>query len=202
MNDRWAFLIASVLLLGAPGPTNALLALAGALNGFRRSIVLLGAQLIAYSFAISGYVFVLGPVVAARPLLLFAVKIAASLFLGRSAVGLWRDSNHSLDTTDSVPFHRIFVATLLNPKALVFAFGILPQDFASLPVARFPYLVVLLGLSALCGALWVAMGAWAARLAARGAARFRRAGAVVLGVFALLLSLSAFRGLVSAPPQL
>jgi threonine/homoserine/homoserine lactone efflux protein len=195
MTDPRLFVVTCLLLLATPGPTNTLLAVSGAVGGVRRSLPLLLAEVSAYLLSIGAFVFLVGPVVASRPTLVLGLKLLAALYLARAALLLWREASALLAGPEAVPFRRVFLTTLLNPKALVFAFGILPSDLATSPAARLPYLAALAGLISLVGSAWITLGSLAARQApSAGGAPFRRAGAVVLGGLAVTLSVAALRG--------
>jgi threonine/homoserine/homoserine lactone efflux protein len=195
--DPRAFVLACVLLLATPGPTNTLLAVAGAVGGVRRSLPLLLAEVLGYLISIGTFVFLVGPALSSRPAVVLGLKLAAALYLIRSAFVLWREAGVVLAAPAIIPFRRVFLTTVLNPKALVFAFGILPRDLATSPAARLPYLAALALLINLVGASWIGVGALAARrstsAASVGGAPFRRAGAVVLAGLAVFLSVNALR---------
>ncbi len=89
-------------------------------------------------------------------------------------------------------FGRVFVTTLLNPKAILFALLIIPNLGERRFVAALPYLIghALLTLTAsLC---WISAGAaiGAGAKVHVGAGVIRRTGASVLGVFGILLASS------------
>ena len=85
---------------------------------------------------------------------------------------------------------RIFLTTLLNPKALIFAFVIMP------PVALdrlWPFILVFWVLVPVCACGWIAVGALLP-LAGRGVvtrARIARGAATALIVFAAVIGGSA-----------
>jgi threonine/homoserine/homoserine lactone efflux protein len=81
----------------------------------------------------------------------------------------------------------VFVTTLLNPKSLVIAFGLMPP--AAGLAALVGHLAALAFLSMVTGGFWIAGGS---ALARAGAAPYvARATAVVLGGFGALLIGSA-----------
>jgi threonine/homoserine/homoserine lactone efflux protein len=84
---------------------------------------------------------------------------------------------------------RVFVTTLLNPKALIFAFTLLPPAEAG-AAALLPALAGLAVMIAGAGAGWIAIGAVLRQGldAAEGPRTARRAGAVALLGFAGLIS--------------
>ena len=90
-----------------------------------------------------------------------------------------------------MPFAKVFVTTLLNPKGLIFAFAIIPYLAEGNPAAALPYLAGLIALIVAVGTAWIGVGA---ALTAAGARHrwVQRVSAAVLGVFALVISGSAF----------
>ena len=107
--DQTAFIIGTLSLLATPGPTNTLLATAGAGNGFRRSLPLLAAELSGYLIAILGLRTVVGPVVAAVPAFGLALRVVVVLYLIHLAVQLWRHGENELAAAGPVTFRRVFV---------------------------------------------------------------------------------------------
>lgn len=190
MTDPLTFVLAAMALLATPGPTNTLLATSGAAAGVLRSLRLVGAEVIAYSFAISALALVVGPIAHASPALGIALRLVCGLFLLYAAWRLWGEGGAAATSAEPVAFRRVLIATSLNPKAAVFAFVILPH-FASGDVrAALPYCAALVGMIALVGSAWIVAGA---ALRASGGARLsaglaRRSGAVVLCAFAALIT--------------
>jgi len=89
MLDAVAFAAASLVLLVAPGPTNALLAAAGATSG-RDAFSLLAAEAAGYVIAVGSLVLLVGPVLAAAPIVVIALKCIAAAWLFWSGLSLWR----------------------------------------------------------------------------------------------------------------
>jgi threonine/homoserine/homoserine lactone efflux protein len=74
MVDSLKFVVGSVALLAAPGPTNLLLATSGAIQGVRKSAALLPAVFLGYLIAIA---------------IALVLRIAVSAYLLRIAMALW-----------------------------------------------------------------------------------------------------------------
>ena len=123
-----ATLSAALLLLLLPGPTNALVAAATATGGLRRLPGALGAVLIAYGLALIVLGLSAGLLTETAPAAAPVLKILASAALALSAIKLWRADPAS---GTAVPTRRVFLITLINPKALVLAFAILPPGVPS-----------------------------------------------------------------------
>jgi threonine/homoserine/homoserine lactone efflux protein len=178
-----------LVVLGAPGPTNTLLATAGAAAvGVRRSLPLLVAELAGYLIAIGLIRAVLGPLLAAVPPILVVLKIVVALYLVWIAVDVWRRTL-KLEETPSVGFWQVFIATLLNPKAVILALTIFPQE----PLAPPAHVALFVAMVGITGLAWITLGrTLRAAAGEHGARLIPRVAAVALGGFAGLLLYSAF----------
>lgn len=127
MLDLFTFVPAVAAILATPGPTNTLLASAGAHSGFRRSLPLVPAELAGYGLAIAAWGLFLEPASTALPWLKPVLKLACALYLVVVAWGLWRKADGT-DIGKGLSASRIFSSTLLNPKALLFAVAIFPEE--------------------------------------------------------------------------
>ncbi len=188
MTDPVLFLLAALSLLAAPGPTNVLLATAGAAAGVRSPLLLLAAATFAYLLAVATARLLLGPLIDAYPLVGVAFRVVVALYLVWIAVHLWR-RNAAMTREATVGIREVFFTTLINPKSLVFAFGIIPATSPVLwaYVAAFALLVPVVGLG------WVLIGrAVGATSGERHAGLVRRVASVTLVGFAALLVGSAF----------
>lgn len=188
MIDPAIFIFAVLSLLAAPGPTNVLLATAGAIAGVRASLLLLAAALGGYLIAVAVLRLALGPVVEAAPLVGVGLKVAVALYLLWIAVALWRRSA-ALTGDGAVTMRAVFVTTLLNPKSLVFAFGIIPAAHPLLWafLAAFAAAIPAVGLG------WVLIGrAIGAASGQRHSGVVRKVASVTLLGFAALLVGSTF----------
>lgn len=185
MEDPLLFVLAVLTILGTPGPTNTLLATSGAAVGLRASLPLVPAEAAGYVIAILAIGLALGPAVAASPLLAVALRSAVGAYLLVLAVRLWRRGGGALAGGGLVTPRQIFTTTLLNPKAIVFALGVVPFG------APRPHLYLLgfVGLLAAVALCWIGAGAALGRAAA-GAGRagvVPRVGAAAVAAFALVL---------------
>lgn len=152
-----AFASAVLALLLAPGPTNTLIALAGAAGGLKGSARMLPAELAGYLTTILPLALIGAPLFAAFPDAAVALKLAAALWIFVLAVRLWRAG--ALEGAGMpVSAHRVYVTTVLNPKAIVFALVLLPHagspDFL-------PRLGLFCALVCAVALLWGASGAMA-----------------------------------------
>ena len=187
MTNPLLFLLAVLTVLATPGPTNTLLASAAALKGVRGALPLLLAELLGYLVTVDLVGFLLRPLLVANPAIGVALKVAVALYLVVVAVRLWRDTATEAGARVAVGWTSVFVATLLNPKGLIFALAIIPFGHPEVP-----FYLVAFGLSVLAvGFLWLVAGHLIG--AAAGARRYLvpRIASVALVGFAGLIAASA-----------
>jgi threonine/homoserine/homoserine lactone efflux protein len=126
MPDLTLFVSAVASILLSPGPTNTLLSASGALVGFTRSAHLILMELAGYGISIGIWLRYVRPVVDDMPQLGLAVRFGLICYLLVLARHLWRTRMTPTERTAVISGARVFFTTLLNPKALVFAFAIFP----------------------------------------------------------------------------
>jgi threonine/homoserine/homoserine lactone efflux protein len=181
MQDPFLFTLAVLAILGTPGPTNTLLAVAGATSGWRCALKLIPAEMAGYGAAILVLGLLLGPAVAGQSWLAAGLRLGVGAYLLWLAWGLWRRGAPALDGPGLIRPRQVFVTTLLNPKAIVLALGVIPFGTARV----WPYMLGFLALLAAVASCWIMAGA----LLGRGAGTLvPRLGAVVIGGFAVLLA--------------
>ena len=187
MSGWTAFILAVLGLLATPGPTNTLMAASGAQRGVRRSLHLLLGELGGYAIAITVWIEIVGAVAAREPMVAVIAKLVAVAFLLWSAWKLWRNAGQADLAARGITLGRVFVTTLLNPKALVFAFAIFPGVGF---VERLPYDAVFAALVVGTAIGWMGLGALAQRGAAGWltSARVEQITAVALAVFGAVLA--------------
>jgi threonine/homoserine/homoserine lactone efflux protein len=190
MPEKVAFALAVLTLLATPGPTNTLLAASGASAGVRHSLMLPLAEMAGYLISITLLAIVLGPIVAARPWLESALRLAAAAWLLWCAVQLWLQAGAFGGDAAPITLRRVFVTTLLNPKALIFALVIFPRVGL---VGLVPWLAAFCGLVVIVALCWITLGSLAARSAGPLATpgRIWRIAAVGLAGFAAVIVWSA-----------
>lgn len=189
MEDPILFLLTVLAILGTPGPTNTLLATSGAAVGWRRSLALLPAEGAGYLISILFLGLVLGPVVAGSPALATALRLAVGAYLLLLALKLWRQGAVLVGEVAPVKPRQVFITTLLNPKAIIFALGVVPFGNAHV----WAYMMGFMGVLAVVGLGWVLAGALMGRAAraAGGAERLvPRVGAAAICLFAVLIVVS------------
>ncbi len=148
------FVMACLPLLAAPGPTNALLSTSGAARGVWGSLPLIAAELSGYLLAILLLRVLVSPFIAVVPALGIALRIAAVLYLIYLAARLWQYGGRKAEGSAPVTIVSVFVTTLLNPKAIIITFTLLPAEGAML--AWLPALVLQIIAT---GSAWIAAGA-------------------------------------------
>ncbi|PKU22750.1 multidrug transporter MatE [Telmatospirillum siberiense] len=187
------FLAQTATILAVPGPTNALLATAGATKGIRVSIRFVAVVLTAYLGAILAWGLLLIPASAAWPPLMVLARLGCALFLAATALRLWRGTT-SLAATPASPItnRTLTLATLLNPKALLFATGIFPATaFTQSDVFYSTALAFAAPLVPITLA-WIAFGASLASSQSRISPKLaHRAAAILLACFSASIGLSA-----------
>ena len=148
------FLLATWAILLTPGPTNTLLALSGSQVGFVRSLKLFPAELSGYLLAVVPLAVIGARVLDAWPQLAVAVRLVAAIWVMYLAAKLWLHSAIAVKQS-TVTARRVFVTTLLNPKALLFGLVLLPPGNDVLFLPR----LAIFGLSILAAAsLWATAG--------------------------------------------
>ncbi|MFM0502377.1 LysE family translocator [Paraburkholderia caffeinilytica] len=186
--------IGIVVVLITPGPTNTLLAAAGLRQGVRRSLPLIAAELAGYLVSISVWGHFLAQAAHALPWLPSLLRVAAGVYIAYLAVDMWRAAVALPDSTQRASGMRtLFVATLLNPKGLLFAGTIFPAvAFAHWPA----YVMAMLMFACLLGPIalaWIAFGAalGGGKLTWLNPVKMQRGASIVLGVFSLSLAWAA-----------
>ena len=125
----WLFIGLVVTILLTPGPTNTLLASSGIQVGVRKSLRLIPAESIGYLISISIWGLVIGTVSNQFPILPIFLKLLSALYIIFLAIKLWKTAD--IEASYNLPTIRareLFCATLLNPKALLFASAIFPSS--------------------------------------------------------------------------
>lgn len=191
--------LGSAIVLIVPGPTNTLLATAGLRRGMRRSAHLTGAEFAGYLVSISAWGFFLSHAATSLTWLPTLLRLASSLYLAYLSVRMWQTANSfSSSTQTTIGLRTLFVATLLNPKAILFAGTIFPAAvFQSLgayaeAMAIFTTLLVPIGL------LWITFGAGlgSGRLKRVNPVHVQRCASIILAAFSLSLAWAALHQVV------
>jgi threonine/homoserine/homoserine lactone efflux protein len=187
-----SFAAAVALILATPGPTNTLLAAAGARAGLRASLTLVPAEMLGYALAIAVWGLGLEPASAAMPWLPLVLRMCCVVYLLAVALALWRRAGTPIHGVPPQSAGRVFVATLLNPKALLFAVAVFPAEAFAGPAAFGAWIGLFAAVLTPIALGWIWLGS---ALAGGGGARTRlveRVAAVLLGSFSATLAATAF----------
>lgn len=122
---------ASLILL-MPGPTNTLLMTSGYTSGPVRTLPLIATEAFGYSIAISVWGFLLIALSVRYPDIGMGVKLLCAAYLSLLAyrIGSLRQLASESHRT-AVSCRSLLTATLLNPKALIFASVVFPREVYS-----------------------------------------------------------------------
>jgi len=183
--DPFLFGLAAFIVLATPGPTNTLLLTAGVTVGLRRSAPLLLAEVGGYGISIGAFLVAGGLISSAVPAARAALRGVVALYLLGLAITLWRRKAEV--GTCVVLWRHVFVTTLLNPKALVLAFVIIPRHFPN----AVTYFAALIAIIPFVGASWIILGALPRSRIRWLSAVAPKIGAVVVASFALLFMISS-----------
>jgi threonine/homoserine/homoserine lactone efflux protein len=189
------FLFGVITVLSVPGPTNTLLAAAGIGQGLRRSLKLPIAEAGGYIINITVWGKFLNEASHALPWLPPVVRIVCGLYIAYLAVRMWRAAT-ALAThgqMKTLGMRDLFVATLLNPKGILFGGTIFPAAAFAAPQAYLEAMGIFVLLVLPIGSLWIAFGTQLAsgRIKWLRPQYVQRGASVVLGVFSLSLALAA-----------
>ncbi|MCH7304016.1 LysE family transporter [Acinetobacter sp. NIPH 1869] len=185
-------LIITILL--TPGPTNTLLASSGIQTGIKASLKLIPAEVIGYFIAITTWGFLLESVSHVVPWLPPLIKLLSATFIIYLAIKLWITSTKQFDLDQPlINSKALFVATLLNPKALLFASAIFPHT-AWLNLHEYVvHMGTFLALITPIAFLWIAFGSIliSNKISWLNQRNLQRSAAFVLTFFAMPLAYSA-----------
>ncbi|MBB3018542.1 threonine/homoserine/homoserine lactone efflux protein [Microvirga lupini] len=188
MIDVLTFVPAVAAILATPGPTNTLLASSGAQAGFRRSLPLVPAELLGYVLAIAGWGLFLEPASAALPWLTPALRLACAAYLVAVAWGLWSKADEALSGS-GFGRRRVFTATLINPKAPLFAAVIFPEAAFQTPTVFLQTISIFAAVIVPIALAWIGFGSTLSR-----PGFFIRLKVIQRGAALVLLTFSASLG--------
>jgi threonine/homoserine/homoserine lactone efflux protein len=181
------FILSAAAILFGPGPTNALLCIAGASRGIAASLRFIVGAALAYIVSISALRAGGGAVIEAVPYIGSVVRVMIAAYLVFLATQVWRAGTASGAGDDKpVTLRQIVIATLLNPKCFVFAFVIFPTH-TSVP-EELTYMALFTTIMAAATLSWAIVGATIGK-ATHGHGRkiFYRVAASALGVLAVFI---------------
>lgn len=177
--------LAVLVLLLTPGPTNTLLALAGAERGWARAVRLIPAELAGYLATVVPLTLAGAGLLDRLPEARAAITLGAAAWVLWLAIAMWRLPHPAAPGRVTVTARRVAVTTLLNPKALAFGLVLLPAPSAgqlATHLAGFSAQVVVVAMA------WAALGGLLARRGDPGLPpAWRRAVAVWLALLSAYL---------------
>lgn len=190
----WLFVGLVAALLLTPGPTNTLLASSGIQMGMRRSLKLIPAEAMGYVIAISTWGMMIDHVAKTLALLPTILKLLSAFYILYLAIKLWRTADLELNLNQpTIRLPELFGATLLNPKALLFASAIFPANtWMSLPIYS-AHILTFLCMIVPIAMLWIFIGSVLAsnKIHWLNACNLQRTASLVLVSFSIPLSYSA-----------
>jgi threonine/homoserine/homoserine lactone efflux protein len=194
-SDLTLMALGVAIVLLTPGPTNTLLAAAGLRQGVKRSVPLILAELAGYLVAISVWGRFLISASHTVPGLAILLRVLSGLYIAYLALKMWRTAA-ALSPSDTSPIglRTLFVATLFNPKGLLFAGTLFP---ASAFLSWYGYVSAMTVFGALMlpiALAWITFGAVLGRggLSWVNPVKMQRGASIVLGAFSLSLAWAAF----------
>ena len=194
----WMFIALVMTILLTPGPTNTLLASSGIQVGFQKSLHLIPAEALGYLIAISIWGIFVDRVAETLPFLPALLKLLSAMYILFLAVKLWKSAaNTDLNKVTIIGPRQLFLATLLNPKALLIASAVFPlATWNSVPVYM-QNMVVFLLLLVPIAFFWVFMGylLTSNRISWLNQRNLQRTASLILISFSVPLSYSAMTSL-------
>jgi threonine/homoserine/homoserine lactone efflux protein len=190
----WFFIGLVITILLTPGPTNTLLASSGIQVGVRRSLLLIPAEAVGYIIAISAWGMLIGKVSATLPVLPVFLKLLSAGYIVFLAVKLWRTANQEVALNQpTIRPKELLCATLLNPKALLFASAIFPVAAWKSQELYIAHMSSFVGLILPIALFWISVGAMLAtnKVTWLSQTKLQRTASVVLMAFAIPISYSA-----------
>lgn len=190
----WLFVGLVTALLLTPGPTNTLLASSGIQMGVRRSLKLIPAEAIGYVIAITIWGMMIDHVSKTFALLPTLLKLLSAFYILYLAIKLWRTADLEFNLNQpTIRTRELFCATLLNPKALLFASAIFPASAWMSVHVYLAHLLTFLCLILPIAMFWIFIGSVLAsnKIHWLNACNLQRTASVVLVSFSIPLSYSA-----------
>lgn len=151
--------VGAALILVLPGPTNTLLFVSGLRVGLRTTLPLVAAEAIGYITAISLLGFLLVAVPGRFAWVHAVIKGISAVYVGYLALKMWSQSQLIKERADRVVSTTdMLVATLTNPKGLLFASTIFPVESFRSAQHFFVAMICFLAILVPVGIGWVSLG--------------------------------------------
>ena len=130
MIESWLFVLAVIAVLMIPGPTNALLASSAHQQGIAKTSLFIPAELLGYFYAINLWALLIHLCNPVWPGFIHIVHFFSAIYVVWMAFNLWKvsDLEKHNQRHPSIRPRQLFFSTFKNPKALLFAAGVLPIE--------------------------------------------------------------------------
>lgn len=194
----WFFVGLVITILLTPGPTNTLLASSGIQSGIRQSLRLIPAEALGYLVAISTWGLIIGTVSKKFPMIPVILKLFSAVYICYLAQKLWRTAAVEDDLLQPlIRPSELFLATLLNPKGLLFATAIFPVYVWQSTTAYTAHMLTFLLLIIPIAFFWIVIGSVLAsnKISWLNQCNMQRIASLVLIIFSVPLSYSALTSL-------
>lgn len=136
MIESWLFVLAMMAVLMTPGPSNALLASSAHQQGMAKTIVLVPAELMGYFYAINIWALIIHLSAPVWPNLIHILHFLSIVYVLWLAFHLWKSAHLQQHNQKhpSIQPRELFLTSLKNPKAILFAAGIFPLETWNSPL--------------------------------------------------------------------
>jgi len=194
----WLFIGLVVTILLTPGPTNTLLASSGIQVGVRQSLRLIPAESMGYLISITTWGMIIGTVSIQFPIIPTFLKLLSALYIIFLAIKLWKTADIEASYNQpTIRARELFCATLLNPKALLFASAIFPSTAWLTMQSYLLYIGLFLLLIVPIALFWTFIGSILASNKVRwlNQSNLQKTASLVLISFSIPLSYSAILSL-------
>jgi len=145
------------LVLLVPGPTNSLLLVSGLKKGVLKSSPLIIAEACGYITAIAFWAVLLSAITKNHPLFPEVAKAVCSMYIFYLAIKIWSFGKLS-QSNGNISFFQMVIASVLNPKALLFVTLFIPNGFLSsfngFLLFSFLFMLVVVPI----GFMWISLG--------------------------------------------
>ena len=194
----WLFIGLVVTILLTPGPTNTLLASSGIQVGVRQSLRLIPAESIGYLISITVWGVIIGALSSQFQIISIFLKLLSALYIIFLAIKLWKTADIEASYNQpTIRARELFCATLMNPKALIFASAIFPTTAWLTMQAYVVHMGLFLLLIAPIALFWTFIGSILASNKVRwlNQSNLQKTASLVLISFSIPLSYSALLSL-------
>ncbi|MCL6231158.1 LysE family translocator [Acinetobacter amyesii] len=130
MIESWLFVFAMIAVMMTPGPSNALMASSAHQQGIAKTCMLIPAELLGYFYAINLWALIIHLSAPVWPNLIHLLHFLSIAYVLWLAFHLWKSTHlHQYNQKHpSIQPRELFISSLKNPKALLFAAGIFPIE--------------------------------------------------------------------------